>query len=51
MPGDTENQNLEVMRNSDAEATTDPLGEIHEKLEALLNEVRALRADIAASRR
>ncbi len=51
MTGETKNQNLEVMRNSDAEATTDPLGEICERLDTLLTEVRSLRAEIAASRR
>jgi hypothetical protein len=50
MPDETKNQNLEVMRSSDAEAAGDPLGEIHEKLETLINEVRSLRAEIAASR-
>ena len=45
-----ENQNLEVMRNSDAEATTDPFGEIHQKLDGLLREVRALRSELATSR-
>ena len=50
MPDETENQNLDVMRNSDAEAAVDPLGEIYEKLETLLGEVRSLRAEIAASR-
>lgn len=47
----TENKNLDVMRNSDAEAKPDPLGEIHQSLESLLREVRELRAELAALRR
>ncbi len=50
MQNEPENQNLEVMRNSDAEATIDPLGGIHEKLDLILSELHALRDEIAGSR-
>lgn len=49
-PNDETNENLEVMRNSGAEAAEDPLGELHAKLDMLLSELRALRADVRALR-
>ena len=51
MGSGTENENLEVMRNPDAESTSDPFGEIQAKLDELLKEVRALRAEVGASNR
>ena len=50
MQSEPENQNLEVMRNPDAEAKVDPLGEIQQKLDAILVELRVLRSEIAGSR-
>ena len=48
MHSEPENENLEVMRNSDAEATVDPFGEVHQKLDVILAELRALRRELAA---
>lgn len=46
MSHDETSHNLEVMRNTDAEAATDPVGEIEAKLDLILTEVRALRAEL-----
>ena len=40
------NPNLEVMRNADAEASTDPLGAIQAKLDEILSELHELRGEI-----
>jgi hypothetical protein len=46
-----ENENLEVMRNAPSEAVPDPLGAVHEKLDRLLADVAALRAEVARLQR
>lgn len=47
---DETSNNLEVMRNADAEAAVSPVGEIEAKLDRILFEIRALRADLTGGR-
>lgn len=49
-PHDDTQNNLEVMRNADADATVSPAGDIEAKLDRILSEIHALRADLTATR-